>query len=159
MSSPVELEGGGLKKCKSYQTRGRKGHCVNSWKRKGSRLVRTSRSMRGGDVEMQGGEVEGAVEGEIEGGEPCKRGKTRRGTGHCHKPKTRSRKSKTRSRKSHKKTRSRKSHKKTRSMRGGEMEMEGGEVQMEGGVVPCKPKCKKNKTRQGTGRCHTPKRA
>ena len=103
-------------------------------------MTRAMKRMHGGEL-IEGGEVEGG-EVEVEGGgatrKPCKRGKTRRGSGVCHKPKSKSR-----------------SHSRSRKMRGGELieggEVEGGEV--EGGEKPCK----RGKTRKGTGVCHKTK--
>jgi hypothetical protein len=102
-------------------------------------MTRAMKRMHGGEL-IEGGEVEGG------GGmrKPCKRGKTRRGSGVCHKPKSKSR-----------------SH--SRKMRGGELieggEVEGGEVEggdVEGGGAARKP-CKRGKTRKGTGVCHKTK--
>ena len=100
----IEGGAGSRKRCKSYQKRSKKtGHCKNvgSKKRSGMRTRAMTRRMRGGEIEggeIEGGEVEG---GEVEGGasmrKKCKRGKTRRGTGVCHKPKS---KKKSRSRRS-----------------------------------------------------------
>lgn len=103
----IEGGAGSRKRCKSYQKRSKKtGHCrnVGSKSRRSGMMTRAmTRRMRGGEIE--GGEVEG---GEVEGGDgtrkKCKRGKTRRGTGVCHKPKSK----KSRSPKS-KKSRSRRS--------------------------------------------------
>jgi len=87
------VEGGAKKPCKKYQKRSKStGHCKNvlarmSPKMRKSKSKSRSRKMHGGEVEViEGGEVE-----VVEGGAKCKRGKTRRGTGVCHKPKSRSR--------------------------------------------------------------------
>ena len=85
------VEGGAKKPCKKYQKRSKStGHCKNVLARmsptmRKSKSKSRSRKMRGGEV-IEGGEVE-----LVEGGAKCKRGKTRRGTGVCHKPKSRSR--------------------------------------------------------------------
>ena len=86
------VEGGAKKPCKKYQKRSKStGHCKNVLARMSPRMRKSksksrSRKMHGGEVIVEGGAAE-----VVEGGAKCKRGKTRRGTGVCHKPKSRSR--------------------------------------------------------------------
>jgi hypothetical protein len=95
------VEGGAKKPCKKYQKRSKStGHCKNVLARMSPRMRKSksksrSRKMHGGEVDVPEVSLEGGVVASevVEGGakKPCKRGKTRKGTGVCHKPKSRSR--------------------------------------------------------------------
>jgi hypothetical protein len=98
------VEGGAKKPCKKYQKRSKStGHCKNvlarmspTMRKSKSKSKSRSRKMHGGEVDVPEVSLEGGVVASevVEGGakKPCKRGgKTRKGTGVCHKPKSRSR--------------------------------------------------------------------